>query len=85
MPKEKRRRKKNFVFLPASPKKGEVGLEHRQRKTAEGWLKSEYRDCWVGGEKIRLLCPTEVFASLGQGRKADESRIAKIKFLLLMF
>jgi hypothetical protein len=41
-----------FVFLPASPEKGEVPQDAGR----------------VGGEKIRLLCPTEVFTSLIEGR-----------------
>jgi len=32
------------------------------------WLKSEHRDCWAGGEMIRPLCPTKVFAPLVKGR-----------------
>ena len=49
LPKKKSAGKRILFFLPALLKKGEAGSERRQRKTAEGWLKSEHRDCgWVG-------------------------------------
>ncbi|MBU3933545.1 MAG: hypothetical protein KKH11_02620, partial [Candidatus Omnitrophica bacterium] len=55
-----------FFFL-LRPKKGEAGSERRQRKTPKV---AEVRAprLRVGGEKIRLLCPTEALTSLIKGR-----------------
>jgi len=55
-----------FFFL-LRPKKGEAGSERRQRKTPKVAEVRAQRQR-VGGEKIRLLCPTEVFTSLIKGR-----------------
>jgi len=57
--------KRILFFLPALSQKGESGLVRSQRKTAEGWLKSEHRECCVGGEKIWFPCLTEAFNYLG--------------------
>jgi hypothetical protein len=50
--------KKIFVFSSCfNPKRGSRLRAQVTEDTK--WLKSEHRDCWVGGEKIRLLCPPE--------------------------
>ncbi|KPK98419.1 MAG: hypothetical protein AMJ95_04070 [Omnitrophica WOR_2 bacterium SM23_72] len=48
LPKEKRRRKKEFCFFPVSPKNEKQVWSTGNGSQPTGWLKSEHRDSgWV--------------------------------------
>jgi len=51
---------KEFCFSSCFAQKRGGRLRAQATKDTK-WLKSEHRDCWVGEEKIRLLCSTEAF------------------------
>jgi len=67
-PKKKVAEKRFLSFLPALPKKGKAGSEHRQGKTADRLAEVRAQRRLGGGEEIRLLCPTKFLTSFIKGR-----------------
>jgi hypothetical protein len=65
LPRKKDGKKNNFVFLlPASLKKGKQARSAGNARLSEGQAEVRAPRLRVGGQMFRLLCPTEVFASL---------------------